>query len=250
MKFRSFVYVCLLAGQGCADPASGPAPLRVAAASDLQAVLPRLIAAFTAETGIAVAPPTFGASGQLAEQVRQGAPFDVFLAANEEYVQALAEDGTIIADTVVVYARGRLVLVVDPGREEVVARLDDLNDPKVRRVAIANPEFAPYGKVARAALEKAGLTSALGPKLVRAESVRQALQFVQTGDADAGLVGQSIARASGLKTIELDELIAPPVPQALGILTTSRRPNEARAFTRFVLNEGRSLLMGHGFDVP
>ncbi len=224
--------------------------MRVAAASDLQAVLPGLLRQYAAETGESVAPPTFGASGQLAEQIRQGAPFDVFLAANEDYVQALAKEGVIAADSVAVYAQGRLVLVVASGREDSLRSLADLNGPEAHRVAIANPDFAPYGKAARQALERAGLWDVLGPKLTRAESVRQALQFVQSGDADAGLVGQSIARGSGLKTVSLGTEIATPLPQALGVVAASDQPDQARSFVQFVLGKGRPTLAEHGYDLP
>jgi molybdate transport system substrate-binding protein len=248
------MFLGLLAWAGCSGPAPGPGPapepLRLAAASDLQAVLPEVVQQFTADTGIAVAPITFGASGQLAEQVRQGAPFDVFLAADEDYVKNLARDGSIAADTVAVYAKGRLVLVAASGRENLVRSIDDLKGPEVRRVAIANPEFAPYGKAARRALEAAGLWDTLGPKLVRGESVRQALQFVQTGDADAGLVGHSIARDTGLATIALDPTTAPPIPQAMGVVASSKHPEQARVFARFVLDQGRAVLKDHGYDFP
>jgi molybdate transport system substrate-binding protein len=230
---------------------SGPnaaEPLRVAAASDLQAVLPVLIDRFTAETGLAVAPPTFGASGQLAEQIRQGAPFDLFLSANQEYVESLVSEGAITPDSVAIYARGRLVIAVHRDAVDAVSELADLDSPQVHRVAIANPEFAPYGLAARQALERSGLWDRLQPKLARAESVRQALQFVQSGNAEAGLVGQSIARDAGVTVIPLDDDF-PPIPQALGILASSRRPQEAQALARFLLG-GQEIFREHGFAPP
>jgi molybdate transport system substrate-binding protein len=224
--------------------------LRVAAASDLQRVLATLADRFTAATGVTVT-PVIGASGQLAQQIRQGAPFDVFLSANMGFVRDLAKEDLIEPETVRTYARGRLVLVINRDSAVTVEGLADLARPQVKRVAIANPELAPYGLAARQALQKAGLWEGLKPKLVQAESVRQALQYVQTGNAEAGLVAHSVAGVPEIRPVEISAALYEPVLQGLGVVARSGHGESARQFTRFLLGpEGQQVLASFGFDPP
>ena len=137
---------------------------------------PELIERFEQKTGIKVT-PTFGASGQLAEQIKGGAPFDIFLAANQSFVRDLAAQGLIKPDSVRPYARGSLVLAVYREFGDEIGRLEDLAKPAVKKIALANPDTAPYGKAGKQALERAGLWKQLEPKIVLAESVRQALDL-------------------------------------------------------------------------
>jgi molybdate transport system substrate-binding protein len=251
MPRRSFFTPLLLAAAGCGTPNEKVAltvvGLKVAAASDLQGVLPALADRFTAATGVKVT-PVIGASGQLTQQIRQGAPFDVFLSANMAFVRDLAKEGLIEPDTVRAYARGRLVLVVSQSSGVTVEDLSALTQDKIKRVAIANPEFAPYGRAAQQALEKAGLSERLKPKLVRAESVRQALQYVQSGNAEAGLVAHSVADVPEVIEIEINPALYEPILQGLGIVSKSRNREPARKFARFVLEgEGQRLLASFGF---
>ena len=201
------------------------APLRIAAASDLQLALPKLADRFQASTGIK-ASLTFGASGQLAEQIKQGAPFDVFLSANEVFVRDLAAGGLIKPGTVQRYARGSLVLAVYRSVEGKVQSLDDLKRPEVKKIALANPAIAPYGKAGKQALQKAGLWDELQPKIVIAGSVRQALLYAQKGDAEAALVGRAIVNVPEVRPVEVDNELYDPIIQALGIVAASaaRRP--------------------------
>jgi len=227
-----------------ADPAT---PLRVAAASDLQVVMPGLIKAFREAKGPEVS-ATFGASGQLAEQIKAGAPFDVFLSANRAFVEDLATTGDVAPESVRPYARGSLVLVVHEGAGAGIERLSDLTKPGVKKVALANPAFAPYGAAAKQALVKEGLWEALAPKRVQAETVRQALQFVQSGNAEAGLVGRSIAKVKGVRVVEIDPDLYDPIVQGLGVVARSAHPAEARAFADFLLGErGQAILAAGGF---
>jgi molybdate transport system substrate-binding protein len=219
----------------------------VAAASDLQGVLPILIDRFTAVSGIRVT-PVIGASGQLAQQIRQGAPFDVFLSANLKFVRDLAQGDLIEPETVRAYARGRLVLVINRESGDMVEGLADLARPEVTRVAIANPEVAPYGLAARQALQKAGLWENLKPKLVQAETVRQALQYVQLGNAEAGLVAHSVASVPEVRSLEVAADLHEPILQGLGVIARSGHGEAARRFTQFLLDgEGQRLLAAHGF---
>jgi len=231
--------------------AAPAAPLRIAAASDLQTALPVLGERFTKQTGIALS-LTFGASGQLTEQIRAGAPFDVFLAANQSFVKQLADEGDVRPDSVHPYAQGSLVLAVHPEVSESAQALADLAKPAVKKIALANPATAPYGAAGKQALERAKLWATVEPKVVQSESVRQALQFVETGNAEAGLVGKSIARASRkVRVLDVDRALYDPIVQGLGIVVRTRRADDAKRFCDFILGvEGQDGLAEFGFIRP
>ncbi len=240
----------LLAAAGCGTSKEEVAPaevvLRVAAASDLQAALPVLAERFRRAHGSEVV-PVFGSSGQLAQQIEQGAPYDVFLSANRAFVEKLAAKGAVKADSVTPYAQGLLVLVVNRQSGVAVSGLPDLRKPEVKHVAIANPDLAPYGLAAKQALERSGL-AAVTPKLVQAESIRHALQFVQTGNAEVGLVALSVADVPEVRRIELERTLNDPVVQYLGIVSRTEYPVAAKKFADFLLSdEGQKLLVSSGF---
>jgi len=232
-----------------ARPAAAPKaePLRIAAATDLQRVLPDLVEGFKANDAEVVV--TFGASGQLAEQIRKGAPFDVFLSANMKFAADLETEGVIEAGSVRPYARGSLVLAVHEAASGGVHGVADLAKPEIRKIAIANPKFAPYGAAASQALDRAGLAEKLAPKLVLAESVRQAFIYVEQGDAEAALVSRSLIQAGGsLRVIEVDPGLYDPLIQGLGVVSRSDKLDRARRFVDFVVGEaGRAILGAHGF---
>jgi molybdate transport system substrate-binding protein len=233
---------------GAAARPSAAAAVRLAAASDLQLVLPKLLDRFQARTGIATSPPVFLASGQLAQQIAQGAPFDIFLAANESFVRDLAAGGLIVPESVHPYARGSLVLAVYHEFGDQIRTLADLAAPVVRKIALANPVTAPYGKAGQQVLERAGLWARLQSKIVLAESVRQALLYAQKGDAEAALVGRAIATVPGIRVIELDPGLYDPIVQALGIVANTPRQADAEAFVQFILgDEGQAILKEFGF---
>ncbi|MDG3006692.1 molybdate ABC transporter substrate-binding protein [Paludisphaera mucosa] len=243
----------LIVGIGCSGTRPGPAavePLRIAAAADLQKALPRLLETYGDRDG-PVAPPTFGASGDLAEQIRGGAPFDVFLSADVLLPKALEGEEHVENGSVDFYARGALVLLVHASAAAEVGSLADLAKPVVRKIAIANPQVAPYGKAAREALEKAGLWDALGPKIVPAGSVSQALLHVEEGNADAALVSRSLAAGAASKQIEIDPALYSPRIQALGVVARSRQKARAHRFVDFLLGpEAQRVLGEHGFTPP
>ena len=241
-----FLFLAILEG-GCGPTSPEVPKLRVAAASDLQQALPILAAAFRQSHDIEVV-PTFGASGQLAEQIKQGAPFDVFLSANRAFVDGLAERAIVKPDSVKPYARGALALAVNKLSAVKVGSLEDLRKPEVRKIAIANPETAPYGMAARQALERAGLWDVLRPKIVPAESVRQALQFVQSGNAEVAFVGRAIGEVREATIVPLPLDVCDPIIQALGIVSRSDRPDDAREFVEFLLSDvGQGILRDLGF---
>lgn len=250
MEYRVTGVVLLmvgLVGLGCESGPPEPEPLRIAAASDLQTALPILAARFRQDTGIVIE-PSFGSSGQLAQQIEQGAPFDVFMAANREYVEKLAEKGVVEADSVKPYARGSLVMAVHQDVGKWLTELDDLRKPAIKKVAIANPEFAPYGRAAKQALESAGLWEELQPKLAQAESVRQALQFVESGNAEVGLVSKSNSESRSVRVVPIAPDRYEPLVQAMGVVKGSSRIEDARKFSEFVVSEvGQGMLSDLGF---
>ncbi len=238
--------VCLLAA-GCEASHTVPPDLRVAAASDLQSVLPELTQRFRLRTGILTS-ITFGASGQLAEQIKQGAPFDVFLSADENFVRDLARGGYVRSNSVHRYARGSLVLAVYHAVADKVRSLDDLTKPDVKKIAIANPAIAPYGRAGKQALRSANLWDRLQPKIVIAESVRQALLYAQKGDVEAALVGRAIATVPEVRPVEVDASLYDPIIQALGVVAATARGADAEQFVQFVLDpEGQRTLKEFGF---
>jgi molybdate transport system substrate-binding protein len=244
---RLLLLISLGLSAGCGSEPS-TSPLRVAVASDLQSAMPVLISAFRSETKLDVE-AVYGVSGHLAQQIKAGAPFDLFLSANRVFVDDLAKSGSILPDSVRPYTKGTLVLVVNNLFDPGVKTLADIASDKVKSIAIANPDLAPYGAAAKQALERAGLWEKVQPKLVIAESVRQALQFVESGNAEVGFVGKAIAGVKGVRTIPLAPDAYDPIVQGMGIVAESRRGGDAAKFAEFLLGDsGQGILRDFGFQ--
>jgi molybdate transport system substrate-binding protein len=204
--------------------------------------MPALVEAFRDADGGEVT-ATFGPSGRLAAQIEAGAPVDVFLSADEGFVRSVGKD--LEEATIRPYATGRLALVG-------VGDLEELAGESVKKIAMANPDHAPYGKAAREALRAAGLWEKVREKIVLAENVRQAQQFVESGNAEAGLVSYATARGSaGLGATPVDESLYPPLVQWLGVVKGSARPARAREFAAFMASDrARGILEAAGFKAP
>jgi len=233
-----------------AAPPTQSAPLIVSAAADLVYAFTDLGRAFEQETGIPVV-FNFGSTGQLAQQIEQGAPVDLFAAANISYIQELAQQGLVLPDTVAPYGRGRITLWTRTDSPLRIDSIDDLAQPAVRRIAIANPDHAPYGIAAREALQSAGLWDALQPKLILGENVRQTLQYAETGNVDVAIVALSLSlHEEGRWTLVPQEL-HDPIDQALAVVAGSRNEAAARAFAAFVNGPvGRPIMRKYGFILP
>jgi molybdate transport system substrate-binding protein len=228
----------------------------VAAAADMSGALPQLVETYTKETGQAVK-ISFGSSGNLTNQIRNGAPFDVFFSADEEYPKQLIAEGLASRDTLYRYAVGRLVLWVPGDSPLDLSKLgmQALLDPSVKKIAIANPATAPYGRAGEAALRHFGIYDQVSSRFVLGENVSQAAQFVESGNAQAGLIALSHALSPALKdkgrywTVPLDAY--PTLNQAAVVVSRSNQQDAARKFLDFLRSsEAASLLSKYGFSAP
>jgi molybdate transport system substrate-binding protein len=252
-RLLAVVVACVIGASAVFTQARGP--LTIAAASDLQTVLPELTMAFERATGISTR-VTFGSSGNFVAQIQNGAPFDVFLSADADYPRRLATAGQIDAPTVCEYATGLLVSWTrrDTGLD-VTKGLPLLLDERVRRIAIANPAVAPYGRAAVAALRSAGVFDSIEKKLVYAENVAQAAQFALSGNADVALIGHGLAVSSTLRAAgrfyDVPERLHPPIVQAGGVVAASRNKESGQAFLEYLKGgEARATLRSFGFGLP
>ncbi|MCS6826840.1 MAG: molybdate ABC transporter substrate-binding protein [Caldilinea sp.] len=236
--------------RSAASSVQNPSPIIVAAAADLQFAFTEIAELFEQRTGQPVT-LVFGSSGQLAQQIENGAPFDLFASANITFIEQLLDKGLILPDTVAPYGEGRIVLAVNRNVNLELTDLQDLETPLIQRIAIANPEHAPYGLAAKEALLATGVWENVEPKLVYGENVRQALQFVQTGDAQAGIVALSIANVPEIRWTLIDANLHNPLLQALAVVKSTSQPEVARAFAAFVNGEeGRAIMRRYGFVMP
>jgi molybdate transport system substrate-binding protein len=220
----------------------------IAAASDLARAMPELAAAFEAESGIRVV-ATLGSSGQLAQQTLQGAPVDVFLSADEGWVDRLEAAGRLAPDGRAIYAYG--VLVVLAGRRAAPPSLGDLGDPAWTRIALANPEHAPYGRAAQQALDRIGILDIVRSRLILAENVRQTVQFAETGSVDAALSALSLMDSTRHRWIVVPSELHEPLAQTVAVVADRPHGDAARAFLEFLLGaQGRAILARYRFVLP
>ena len=236
---RTLLVLLLLirVGQGLAAAQS----ITVAAAADLNYALTELAHRFQSSTGSKLT-LSFGASGNLYSQLLNGAPFDLFFSADEDYPKKLIDAGVAERSSLRTYAVGHLVLWVPNGSPLDLPKLQmgALTQPSVARIAIANPQHTPYGRAAMAALEHYGLKEKLAGKLVFGESVSQAAQFVQSSNAQAGLIALSLAKSPSMESAgkywELPSDAYPEIRQAAVIISASKQRKAATAFLDFVLS--------------
>lgn len=252
-RFRGTVtLICasLAAAGGSAQAQAPRDTLTVFAAADLALAFPEIASLFQAQRGAALN-FVFGSTGNLALQIQNGAPADVFFAANVTYVDRLIGQGSLVAGTKTLYARGRIVVAVPRGSSIVSPGLDDLLRPEIRRVAIANPDHAPYGIAAREALESAGLWDSVQPKLVLGDNIRQTLQYVQSGAVDAGIVALSVANVPEIRFAPIPDSLHQPIDQAAAVTRSSRLARIGADFIAFVTGPvGWPVLERNGFIRP
>jgi molybdate transport system substrate-binding protein len=230
----------------------GAQTLRIAAAADLQLAMNDLAGRYGKATGQKVS-VSFGSSGNFRTQIENGAPFDLFFSADGRYPKLLISAGLADADTFYVYAHGRLVLWSPAGVNLQLEKrgLRALSDSRVTKIAIANPEHAPYGRAAVAALQKAGLYEEVKPKLVYGENISQAAQFAQSGSAQVGILALSLTYADSMKSGECWEVPAelyPALEQAAVVVHAAANKRAAQAFLEYVKGpEAKEILARYGF---
>ena len=226
---------------------AGPGELTVAAASDLTPAFEEIGREFESATKIKVV-FVFGSTGMLTRQIENGAPVDLFAAANVSYIDQLEQKGLIVPDTKAIYARGRITMWMP---DESPLRLQSINDlarPEVMRVSIANPDHAPYGLAAKQALESAGVWDLVQPKLVYGDNIRQTLQYAQTGNVEVAIVALSLSIPSRGRWQLIPEELHQPIDQGLGVIKGTRNEQAARAFATFLSSsQGRAIMKKYGF---
>ena len=238
--FFSVIFACVVA-----SPLVAQAPLRVAAAADLEPVLPPILAQFEQATGIH-AEATYQASAMLTTEIENGAPFDLFLSADLSYPKKLIDDGLADAagsadsTTPIIYARGTLVLWARKDSQLPPPSLDLLRSPSLNRLAIANPDRAPYGRAAVAALQSLGLYDALKARLVTAENIAQAAQFADSANADAGLISLTSALSPRLSAdgqyFVIPRNLYPPIEQGAVIVSNTKQRAAVHKLLDFLLS--------------
>ena len=252
-KLRTFaVIAAILALISCVAAAQ---EITVAAASDLQFAFQDVAARFQKDTGKTVK-LTFGSSGNFFVQIQNGAPFDLFFSADIDYPKRLEAAGLAEPETLYRYATGKVVLwVANDSKLDVTRGLQVLLDPNIKKIAIANPEHAPYGRAAVAALGHEKLYDQVSGKFVLGENISQTATFVVSGSADIGIVALSLAVAPSMTTkgryFEIPADDYPAIEQAAVILKSSQHKDIARQYLEFLKTPtSQELLRGYGFSVP
>jgi len=227
---------------------------RVAAAADLQFAMQDIAAQFQKETGKSVE-VIYGSSGNFFQQLQNGAPFDIFFSANLDYAKRLEAAGLTEPGSYYRYAKGKIVIwVPNDSKIDLKPGLEVLLDPSIKKIAVANPQHAPYGQAAVAAMQKAGVYDKVKSKLVLGENISQTASFVMSGSADLGILALSLALSPNMKDkgryaeIAADQY--PPIEQACVILSSSKNKEAARQFLQFIKTPAiGKLLERYGFDV-
>lgn len=228
--------------------------LSIAAASDLQPVMSRVVSQFEKETGDKVN-LSFGSSGNFFAQIQNGAPYDLFFSADAFYPQKLESAGLTQPDSYREYATGKIVLwVPKDSKIDVSKGLNVLADAEVKKIAIADPQHAPYGRAAEAALKKAGIWEQVSPKIVLGENISQTAQFVQSHSAEAGILALSLVLSPAMQDqgryFEIPRTLYPALRQAAVILKSAQHKEVAQRFMEFLRKpEIVSLFRQYGFEV-
>ena len=247
---RSALVLVFLAASGCGERrnVASEREIHVAAAANLTRAFNEIKPAFERQTGFRVI-YSLGATVQLAQQIEHGAPFDVFAAADTEHIDRLARGGYVIPETKAVYARGKLVLWIPDGGRERIEHIEDLGNPGVKHVALANPQLAPYGRAAVETLDALRLWDAVEPKLVYGQSVSTATQYAATGNVEAAFTALALVYDRGGRRIDVAENLHQPIDQAIAVVRDTKHADQARQFVAFVTSPaGREILKRYGYD--
>jgi molybdate transport system substrate-binding protein len=229
--------------------------ITIAAAADLNFVFRELVAEYEKSTGDRVR-LSLGSSGNFYAQIQNGAPFDLYFSADIAYPRKLEEAGLTVPGSLYLYAIGRIVLWTGKdSRLDLSKGLEILRQPTIKKIAIANPKHAPYGRAAVAAMEHAQVYDRIKDKLVLGENISQAAQFIESGAADVGIIAMSLALAPLMQAAgqywEIPADAHPPIEQGAVILKGAKNQERAKAFLSFVQGaEGQTMMKRYGFIVP
>jgi molybdate transport system substrate-binding protein len=224
--------------------------LTIAAAANLTDAFAEIGAKFTSKTGIKVV-FSFGATADLAKQIENGAPFDVFAAADTEHVEQLEAKGLLTPGSRAIYARGRLVLWLPPSSTLKADRIQDITAKSFERIAIAKPDVAPYGRATVESLKALGIWNQIESRVIYGQNVSQTKQYVATGNAEVAFIPLALVKTGEGRYIEVSDDLHQPIDQALGIVKDSTRQAAARQFVEFLLSpEGRELMTEKGYRMP
>jgi molybdate transport system substrate-binding protein len=246
-------FVILLSAVVLAAGSSGQTARRevtVAAAANLAEVFQVLGPQFEAASGIHPV-FSFASTAQLASQIENSAPYDVYAAADVEHVAQLEKKGLLLQGSRAVYATGILALWIPPGSAAKIEDPAGLVQPQVKVIVLAKPELAPYGQAARETLRNLGIWDRVQAKVVYADNISTAKQYGSSGNADAVFTAYSLVLKEKGKVIEVKEQLHAPIDQALGIIAATKHPGEAREFVTFLLTGGgRQILGNSGYRLP
>ncbi|WP_102347619.1 molybdate ABC transporter substrate-binding protein [Bacillus sp. Marseille-P3661] len=259
MKNNRFYFITILTVSlltlmsGCSNSNNPPEPeqleLNIAAASSLISAFSEVGNLFEEETNTKIT-FSFGSTGQLTEQIENGAPFDLFAAANISFLNYLKEKDLIIADSQTAIAYGRIGIATLPDSTPIKT-LEDLLKPEIKKVAIANPEHAPYGLAAKQALESAGVWDQLQDKLVYGRNISDTLSFIETGNVEAGIVALSLHKEDEINFHIIDESLHAPLEQSMAIVSDTDQETLAYEFIEFIKGPiGKPIMERYGFIVP
>ena len=238
-----------------AVPAYAAEEITIAAASDLNFAFKDLVAQYEKTTGNTVK-LTLGSSGNFYAQLQNGAPFDLYFSADIGYPKKLEEAGVTVPGSLYRYALGRIVLWTgNQSNIDVAKGIEVLAGPTIRKVAIANPKHAPYGRAAVAAMEHYQVYDLAKDKLILGENISQAAQFIESGACDIGIIALSLALAPTMKTAgeywEIPAAAHPPIEQGAVILKSSKHQDAARQFLDFMKSAaGQEVMKRYGFTLP
>lgn len=225
--------------------------ITVSAAASLQEAMMEIIEAFEKEHPTIIVHVNFGGSGALKQQISNGAPVDLFFSAGEKHINKLVDEGLLSKELTVNVVKNELVLIVPEEVKHDVKGLKDLMKDSFRQIAVGNPETVPAGQYANEALEQSGIWGVLKPKLVFGKDVRQVLTYVETGNADAGIVYKTDALLANESTfsIPINETLHSPIVYPMGVVTATKHETEAKQFLHFIQEEKSvEILKKYGFS--
>jgi len=255
MKTRGLLWATVVLAVGLVSSIARAGELTVAAASDLNYAFKEVIAGYEQQTGHHVK-LTLGSSGNFFSQILNGAPFDLYFSADIGYPKKLEEAGLTVPGSLYLYAIGRIVLWASKESHLDLSKgLDVLREPTIRKIAIANPKHAPYGRAAVAAMEHFKVYDQVKDRLILGENISQAAQFIESGACDAGIIALSLALAPAMKAAgqywEIPATAHAPLEQGAVILKQSKNPEAAKQFLEYIKGpQGQEIMKRFGFTLP